>query len=44
MSKPGTYAIQASAHISDDPKSSVVKSNIVTVTVQEPDSSDVTPQ
>lgn len=37
MSRPGTYTIQASAHISDDPKSNVVKSNIITVTVLEPD-------
>jgi hypothetical protein len=33
MSKPGTYTIQASAHVFDDPKSDVVKSNIITITV-----------
>ncbi|HUN84260.1 MAG TPA: hypothetical protein VMU48_07765 [Terracidiphilus sp.] len=33
MGQPGDYTIQASAHISDDPKSPVVKSNIITVTV-----------
>lgn len=33
MSEPGTYTIQASTHISDDPASDVVKSNIITITV-----------
>jgi len=33
MRKPGDYTIQAWAHVSDDPKSDVVKSNILTVTV-----------
>lgn len=33
MSKPGTYTIQVSAHITNDPNSDVVKSNIITVTV-----------
>jgi hypothetical protein len=36
MSQPGTYTIQISAHITDDPKSDVVKSNIITVTVVAP--------
>ena len=41
MSAPGTYTIQVSAHISDDPKSDVVKSNILTVTVErEPEHSE----
>ncbi len=34
MTKPGVYTIQVSAHVSDDPKSDVVKSNILTVTVE----------
>jgi hypothetical protein len=33
MSAPGIYTVQASAHISDDPNSGVVKSNIITITV-----------
>lgn len=33
MSKPGTYTIQLSQHVANDPKSDVVKSNIVTITV-----------
>jgi hypothetical protein len=33
MTKPGTYTIQVSAHVTNDPKSDVVKSNIITVTV-----------
>ncbi len=33
MSPPGTYTIQVSAHVTNDPKSDVVKSNIITVTV-----------
>jgi hypothetical protein len=33
MSAPGTYTIQVSAHVSDNPNSAVVKSNIITVTV-----------
>ncbi len=33
MTQPGDYTIQVWAHISDDPKSDVVKSNIITVTV-----------
>jgi hypothetical protein len=44
MSAPGTYTIQVSAHISNDPKSDVVKSNIITVTVQEPDPPADAPQ
>ncbi|MGB9407245.1 MAG: hypothetical protein WCA89_06875 [Terracidiphilus sp.] len=44
MSAPGTYTIQVSAHISNDPKSDVVKSNIITVTVQEPDPPAAAPQ
>ncbi|MGA9670806.1 MAG: hypothetical protein WBQ94_16465 [Terracidiphilus sp.] len=36
MSAPGTYTIQALAHIADDPKSDVVKSNIITITVVAP--------
>jgi hypothetical protein len=36
MSAPGTYTIQASAHITDDPKSDVVRSNIFTITVVGP--------
>ena len=38
MSTPGTYTIQVSAHISDDPKSDVVKSNIITITVLQAES------
>ncbi len=34
MTKPGVYTIQVSAHVSDDPTSDVVKSNILTVTVE----------
>ncbi len=37
MSAPGTYTIQVSEHISDDPNSDVVKSNIITVAVPQPD-------
>jgi hypothetical protein len=33
MSAPGTYTIQVSSHVTNDPKSDVVKSNIITVTV-----------
>ena len=33
MSQPGSYTIQVSGHITDDPRSDVVKSNIITVTV-----------
>jgi hypothetical protein len=33
MSKPGTYTIQLSQHVANDPKSDEVKSNIVTITV-----------
>jgi len=33
MDKPGTYTIQVSEHISNDPASDVVKSNIITITV-----------
>ena len=33
LNHPGDYTIQISAHVSDDPKSDVVKSNIITVTV-----------
>lgn len=32
--EPGDYTVQVSAHISDDPKSYVVKSNIITITVR----------
>lgn len=39
--KPGDYTVQASAHVSDDPKSDVVKSNIITITVKpEPTTSE----
>jgi hypothetical protein len=31
--EPGTYTIQVWEHVSDDPKSEVVKSNIITITV-----------
>jgi len=34
MTKPGTYTIQVSQHVSSDPNSAVVKSNKVTVTIQ----------
>jgi hypothetical protein len=34
--KPGDYTIQVWAHVSDDPKSDIVKSNIITVTVLPP--------
>ena len=37
MSKPGIYTIQVSAHITNDPASDVVKSNIITITVMAPD-------
>jgi hypothetical protein len=37
MSKPGTYTIQVSEHVSDDPNSDVVKSNIIKITVLAPD-------
>jgi len=33
LRQPGTYTIQVSEHVSDDPASAVVKSNIITVTV-----------
>jgi hypothetical protein len=33
MSLPGTYTIQLCEHVSDDPDSEIVKSNIITVTV-----------
>jgi hypothetical protein len=33
MSQPGTYTVQISEHISDDPGSNIVKSNIIAVTV-----------
>jgi hypothetical protein len=33
MSRPGTYTIQISAHVWNDPNSEVVKSNIITVAV-----------
>jgi hypothetical protein len=33
LGKPGTYTIQISQHVSNDPASEVVKSNIITVTV-----------
>lgn len=33
LSQPGTYTIQVSEHVSNDPASAVVKSNIVTITV-----------
>jgi hypothetical protein len=37
LDRPGTYTIQVSEHIPDDPASDVVKSNRITVTVVEPD-------
>jgi len=37
MNAPGTYTIQALAHLTDDPKSDVVKSNIITITLLPPD-------
>ena len=37
IDKPGTYTIQVSEHVSNDPASEVVKSNIITVTVVAPD-------
>ncbi|MFY9853394.1 MAG: hypothetical protein WAK26_05900, partial [Terracidiphilus sp.] len=37
MSAPGTYTVQASAHVTNDPNSDVVKSNIITITVVPPD-------
>jgi len=41
ISKPGIYTFQVLAHVSDDPKSDVVKSNIITVTVlPKPESDD----
>lgn len=36
LSKPGTYTIQVSSHVSDDPNSEIVKSNILTITVLPP--------
>jgi hypothetical protein len=37
MDKPGTYVVQVSQCVSDDPTSDVVKSNILTITVVPPD-------
>lgn len=37
MSAPGTYTIQALAHLTDDPASDVVKSNVLTITLVAPD-------
>jgi hypothetical protein len=39
ISKPGTYTVQASQRISEDPKSDVVKSNIITIRVISADDS-----
>jgi hypothetical protein len=33
MSKPGTYTVQLLEHISNDPASKMIKSNIITITV-----------
>ncbi|MFZ0662171.1 MAG: hypothetical protein WAM66_05720 [Acidobacteriaceae bacterium] len=33
LSQPGTYTFQVAQHVSDDPKSPVVKSNTITITV-----------
>jgi hypothetical protein len=33
MTKPGTYKVQVSQHVSSDPASDVVKSNTITITV-----------
>ena len=33
LDKPGAYTIQVSEHVSNDPASAVVKSNIITITV-----------
>ena len=33
MDKPGRYTVQVASHISEDPNSAVVKSNIITITV-----------
>ncbi len=33
MNQPGTYTIQVSSHITNDPKSDIVKSNTITITV-----------
>lgn len=33
MSEPGTYTLQASEHVSDDPDSQVIKSNTITIHV-----------
>ncbi len=35
LSRPGTYTIQVSAHVSNDPSSGLVKSNLATVTVSQ---------
>lgn len=35
--QPGTYTIQVSEHVSDDPASEVVRSNKITITVLPPD-------
>jgi hypothetical protein len=37
IDKPGTYTIQVSEHVSNDPASDVVKSNILIITVLPPD-------
>jgi hypothetical protein len=37
IDKPGTYTIQVSEHVSNDPASDVVKSNKITITVLPPD-------
>jgi hypothetical protein len=41
---PGTYTIQVSEHISDDPASPVVKSNKITITVLPADAPPTTPK
>ncbi len=37
IDKPGTYTVQVSEHVSNDPASEVVKSNTLTITVVPPD-------
>lgn len=42
LSQPGTYTFQVVEHISDDPKSTVVKSNTIRITVLPADSNSPT--
>ncbi len=44
IDEPGTYTFQVSEHVSDDPNSAVVKSNILEITVLPPDTPTKKPQ